>query len=68
MPSAFVRGTEEVRDDNNSWLWVKKGYLKKETEGLIIAAHDQSLRTRWIKYYIIRTTDSLKCRMCEKNG
>ena len=30
--SAFMRGTEEVRDDNNSWLWMKKGYLKKETE------------------------------------
>ena len=62
--SAFMRGTEEVRDDNNSWLWMKKGYLKKETEGLTIAAQDQSLRTKWVKHYIDRTTDSLKCRMC----
>ena len=43
MHSAFLRGTDEVRDDSNSWLWMKKGYLKKETEGLIIAAQDQSL-------------------------
>ena len=26
-----MTGTEEVRDDNNSWLWMKKGYLKIET-------------------------------------
>ena len=64
--SAFMRGTEEVRDDNNSWLWMKKGYLKKETVGLIIAAQDQSLETRWVKHYIDRTTDSLKCRMYGK--
>ena len=38
MHSAFMRGIEEVRDYNNSWLWMKKGYLKKETEGLIMAA------------------------------
>ena len=25
-----------------------------------------SLRTRWVKHYIDRTTDSPKCRMCEK--
>ena len=24
MHSAFMRGTEEVRDYNNSWLWMKK--------------------------------------------
>ena len=29
MHSAFMRDTEEVRDDNNSWLWKKKRYMKK---------------------------------------
>ena len=66
MHSAFMRGTEEVRDNNNSWLWMKKGYLKKEIEGLIMAEQDQSLRTRWVKHYIDRTTDTPKCRMCGK--
>ena len=66
MHPAFMGGTEEVRDHNNSWLWMKKGYLKKETEGLIMDAQDQSLRTRWVKHYIDRTTDSTKCRMCGK--
>ena len=45
---------------------MKKGNLKKETEGLIMAAHDQSLRTRWVKHYIDRKTDSPKCRICGK--
>ena len=66
MHSAFMRGTKEVRDESNSWLWMKKGYLKKETEGLIMAAQDQSLQTRWVKHYIDRTTDSPKSRMCVK--
>ena len=40
MHSAFMRHTEEVRDGINSWLWMNKGYLKKETEGLVMAAQD----------------------------
>ena len=60
-----MRGIE-VRDDNNNWLWMKKGYLKKETIGLVMAARDQSLETRQVKHYIDRTTDSPKCRMCGK--
>ena len=24
MHSAFMRGTEEVRDKNNNWLWIKR--------------------------------------------
>ena len=61
-----MRDTEEVRNDRNSWLWMKKVYLKKEIKGLIMATQDQSLRTRCIKHYIDRTTDSPKCRMCGK--
>ena len=44
----FFRSTEKGRDDK-SWLWLKNGKLKKETEGLIIAAQDQALRTNSIK-------------------
>ena len=33
MHSAFMKGTEEVRDDSNHWL-MKKGYLKKERSRL----------------------------------
>ena len=33
MHSAFMKGTEEVRDDSNHWL-MKNGYLKKERSRL----------------------------------
>ena len=62
MHSGFMRDNEQVRDDNSSWILMKKRYMKKETEGLIM----QSLRRRWLKYYIDRATDSRKPRMCGK--
>ena len=54
----------EVRDEENSWSWLKSGYLKKETEGMILAAQDQALRTNWIKSNIDKEDISSKCRMC----
>ncbi|XP_072169448.1 uncharacterized protein [Diadema setosum] len=38
----FCRETENI-SSNDTWLWLKKGELKKETEGLIIAAQEQAL-------------------------
>ena len=38
----FMRNTESVRD-KGTWLWLRKGTLKKETEGSITAAKDQAL-------------------------
>ena len=35
LHSVFFKETKEVRDDKDSWLWLQKGVLKKETEGLI---------------------------------
>ena len=64
LHSAFLRETEEVRDEDNSWLWVKKGYLKKETEGLIMAAQDQAIRTNWIRHNIDKEDISPSCRLC----
>ena len=40
--------------DKKTWEWLKKGRLKKETEGMIIAAQDQVLRTNSIKRIIDR--------------
>ena len=53
-----------MRDEKDSWLWLKRGYLKKETEGLILAAQDQAIRTNWIKRMIDKVDISPKCRMC----
>ena len=47
-----------------SWNWIRTGELKKETEGLIVAAQDQALRTNAVKARIENQNVSSKCRMC----
>ena len=44
----FRRETEEVRSEETC-VSIRKGYRKKETEGLIFAAQEQTLRTNWIR-------------------
>ena len=51
--------------DSESWRWLRQGYLKKETEGMICAAQEQALRTNSIKYSIDKTVDSPLCRKCK---
>ena len=64
LHSKFIKETSDVRDKKNSWLWLRKGYLKKETEGLLLAAQDQALRTRWIMKNIDKKDVQDKCRLC----
>lgn len=35
----YIKATEAAMDQK-SWEWLKKGYLKKETEGTILAGQD----------------------------
>ena len=43
---------------------MRKGRLKKGTEGLITAAQDQALRTNSIKHRIDKQDIAATCRMC----
>ena len=61
LHGTFIRETEEIRSEE-TWGWIRKGYLKKETEGLIIAAKEQDLRTNWIRKNIDDQEISEKCR------
>ena len=45
----FVQQTSDVAGEE-SWRWLRNGFLKKETEGLILAAQEQALRTNPIKH------------------
>ena len=40
----FIRETEEIKSEE-TWESIRKGYLKKEIEGLIFAGQEQALRT-----------------------
>ena len=46
--------------------WLKSPGLKGETEGLLIAAQDQSLATRSYHSMIIKDGTNPKCRMCNE--
>ena len=64
----YEKNTKEIKDEETSWLWLKKGFLKKETEGTILAAQDQALRTNYIKKHIDKMDVSPMCRMCGKRN
>ena len=44
----FFEAIEEIRG-NKSWEWLRKSRLKRGTEGMIMAAQEQALRTRNIR-------------------
>ena len=68
MHGQYLRSLEDIADPTNTWNWLHQQDLKKETEGLIIAAQDQALRTNMIKFKIDKTSPSPLCRLCRKKG
>ena len=63
LPGQLDGTTEEIKD-KDSWNWLKKGTLKKETEGMLMAAQDQALRTNYIKKITDCKDVSPMCRLC----
>ena len=61
----FLPQTEEIRDDD-TWDWLRKGELKKETEGMITVAQDLALRTNAMKAKVEKQNLSPLCRMCSE--
>ena len=61
----FIRQTKEVRGEE-SWMWMTRGTLKKETESLLAAAQDQAIRTNYRRAKIERDGTSPLCRMCKQ--
>ena len=48
--------------------WLRKGYLKKETEGFLVAAQSQGLRLNAIKAKIAQSQESLLCRLSHQKS
>ena len=65
MHGKFLRQTKDP-SSNDTWQWLQRGELKKETEGMIMAAQDQALRTRYIQRAIGGTNTSPKYRKCNQ--
>ena len=47
-----------------TWIWLRKGNLKRETESLLVAAQINAIRTNHIKARIHKTQQNSKCRLC----
>ena len=63
MSGQYLRQVED-KQDQNSWNWLKRGELKRETEGLILAAQSQAIRTRVTSAIIDGRNINTNCRMC----
>ena len=61
----YLRQTKEIRSDQ-CWAWLQNGDLKRETESLIVAAQNQSIRTNLVKAKIDKSQGDSLCRMCRK--
>jgi hypothetical protein len=62
----YLKNIEGKVDTEKNWSWLRNGDLKKETEGFLLAAQDQALRTNAIKAKIDKTINSSKCRLCKE--
>ena len=60
-----MRQTKEVRSDQ-CWAWLQNRDLKRETESLIVAAQNQSIRTNLVKAKIDKSLGDSLCRVCRK--
>ena len=60
-----MRQNKEVRSDQ-CWAWLQDGDLKRETESLIVAAQNQSIRTNLVKAKIGKSKEDSLCRVCRK--
>ena len=68
MHGQYPRQMKTVADAS-SWDWLAEQDLKKETEGLLIAAQDQALRTNYIKHKIDKVPGSSPlCRLCRSHS
>ena len=51
-------------DEEESNRWLKSAGLKSKTEGLIVAAQDQALKTKHMQAKIIKNGTDSNCRIC----
>ena len=51
LHSQYLRQPKEGRSEE-SWVWLHNGDLKRETESLIVAAQNQSIRSNLVQALI----------------
>ena len=61
----YLRQTKEIKSEQ-SWTWLQNGDLKRETESLIVAAQNQTIRTNLVKVKIDKSQKDTLHRLCKK--
>ena len=61
--SRFKRLINNISHDK-TWTWLRKGNFERETEYLLMAAQNSSIRTNHIKARIDKPQQNSKCRLC----
>ena len=61
----YLRQTKEVRSDQ-CWGWLQNRDLKRETESLMVAVQNQSIRANLVKAKIYKSQGDSLCRVCRK--
>ena len=56
----YLRQIKEVRSDQ-CWAWLQNGNMKRETESLIVAAQNQSIRTNLVNAKIDKSQGDSLC-------
>ena len=64
----YLNDTDGKTDCEITWNWLKNGYLKKETEGIIMAAQDQAIGTNPIKAKIDKTSSTANVDCAQGKG
>ena len=68
MYGQFVREMPETMDEKETWNWLRRADLNVETETMLCAAHEQAIRTNYVKHQTDKTAQSPLCRMCDKKS
>ena len=53
-----------IQSYKKTWTWLRKGNFKRETESLLIAAQNNTVKTNHTKARINNTQQNSKCRLC----
>ena len=68
MYGQFLKEMPETTDGKGTWYWLKKAGLKVETEAMLCATQEQTIRTNNVKHKIDKTAQPPLCRMCDKKS
>ena len=63
----FLMKMDEIASES-SWSWLRTGFLKKETEGFLVATQSQALEVNAIKAKIVKSQENSRCRLCHQKN